>query len=125
MINFEEVENIVLANLKDKSMLNKIRKVANYSFTIAKSECPEKVKDVLIAAYLHTLDINKVKDILQNNFQNLDIRKIIHAIKYHQEERITKDTLIGSIWDGYLLSENNKEIDIMSTAKGIELLMFN
>ncbi len=129
MINFDEVENKIL-KVTDKNQLKKIREVVNYSMTIAKAECPNKIEEVTIASYLHNvlkntnLNIDFATKFLLS-FPNLDHQKILHAIKYHKEERITKDPMIGSVWDGYLLAQENNEINIMSTAKGIEILLSN
>jgi len=136
-MNYDEVEAKVFSWIKDIDTIMHTRKVVNYAMIIAREECPECMDDVLLAAYLH--DILKDKDskgnehaikgallveqILKDHFPEYNHRKILHAIRYHEDERVTNDAFIGSLWDATLLAKENKDINVFNTAKGIELAL--
>jgi len=135
-LNLKEVESLVFSNMS-KECIAHTKSVVNYAMTIARAECPEFMDDVLLAAYMHDIcgmdesrehAINGAmacEGILKNFFPNTNHRKIMHAIRYHSDERITKDKLIGTLWDAEKLARKKNNIDLFCTAKGIELAMFN
>ncbi len=136
--NFTKVENIVFPML-NKEGVEHTKKIVNFAMLIAKEECPNNTCDVLLAAYLQDIvpDNNILKEnnqhaikaaliaeeILEKHFPEYNSRKILHSIRYHEDERITKDPIIGAVWDANLLEKNKKDINLFSTARGIELAL--
>lgn len=134
--DYDAIERKVFCWINDIDTIMHTREVVNYAMIIAKAECPEALNDVLLAAYLH--DILKptlkgrhhaiqgalvIEDLLKVHFPGYNHRKILHAIRYHEDERITNDPAIGALWDAEHLANKRTNIDLFSTAKGIELTL--
>jgi uncharacterized protein len=111
-----EVERIVFSYQALKDGLHGIehlRRAAENAMLIAIQECPEDYDNAVLGAYFH--DIGRVDDspgnshaiagaeiaekMLRKFWPELNIEKIVFAIRYHADGLVSDDPLIGTIWD--------------------------
>ncbi|MFA6383329.1 MAG: HD domain-containing protein [Parcubacteria group bacterium] len=145
-INWKKAGEIILQNYIHSSAVHNVKhvlKTVRNSSIIAKSVCPEKIDDVKMGALLH--DIGRVDDfdresthaqkgaaiayeILAKYFRNapLDFKKILFAVKYHSRGKISRDPVIGAIWDGDRLDLERVGMKVnpkyLSTKKAKEIM---
>ena len=110
---------------------------------IAKNECDGKIHNIVLGCLLH--DIGRghenvgqthgdaggpiAKNILEEYFKkyDLDIDKLVYAIKNHDKGRVTSDRMIGSVWDAdrlslYRFKGREINMELLSTEAAKELL---
>ena len=112
---------------------------AAFGAILSQRECPDFFKEIMIGCFFH--DIGRTSDyegrihaiksaavankIIRGNWNNLNYEKIIYAIKYHADGRVSTDKIIGCIWDADRLGtiRMHRAIDLSlistSTAKKI------
>ena len=92
--------------------------VANFGSILARQECPRFVKDVVVGCFFH--DIGRTDDrggnihavlgsdiarpIIKKHWKNLNLNKILYAIKHHADGKISRDKIVACIWDADRLS---------------------
>ena len=110
---------------------------------IAKNECDDEIHNIILGYLLH--DIGRghenvgqthgdaggsiAKNILEEYFKkyDLDIDKLVYAIKNHDKGRVTSDRMIGSVWDAdrlslYRFKGREINMELLSTETAKELL---
>lgn len=110
---------------------------------IAKNECDDEIHNIILGCLLH--DIGRghenvgqthgdaggpiAKNILEEYFKkyDLDIDKLVYAIKNHDKGRVTSDRMIGSVWDAdrlslYRFKGREINMELLSTEAAKELL---
>src|SRR3989338_5013813 len=110
-IDWKEVEDIVYINSTIKMGLHGIthvKTVCEFAIEIAKVECPDRLDEVMIAAYFH--DIGRVDDghdpehgiigariaerLIKQNWPELCTQRVLIAIAQHVDGKISDDPVI-------------------------------
>jgi len=107
------------------------------------NECDNDIHNVILGCLLHDIGrgheyIGKThgdvggpiaKEILEEYFKkyDVDIEKLVYAIQNHDKGKITKDRMIGSIWDAdrlslYRFKDRKINMELLSTDVAKELL---
>lgn len=110
---------------------------------IAIKECDDEIHNIILGCLLHDIgrghetigqthgDVGGpiAKNILEEYFKkyDVDIDKLVYAIKNHDKGRVTTDRMIGSIWDAdrlslYRFKGREINMDLLSTEAAKELL---
>lgn len=140
----KSAKGIIYPNYKVKKGIDGLAHIdhaTHIGTKIGINECDNDTHNVILGCLLH--DIGRgheirgqthgdagepiAKEILQEYFKKYDIEKLIYAIKEHDKGKVTKDRVIGSVWDANRLSLyrfQGREIymDLLSTETAKELL---
>lgn len=133
-IDWKKVGKLMKKNQTYKGKIHGVDhtlRVIRNAAMIAKVECPDSYNDVLIGAAFHDIgrsdDVDRknlhgrrgytiAKDIFRKYFINEPYRfkEILIAIKYHPDGLVSKNLIIGSIWDADRLDlvRSRKKIDL-------------